>query len=332
MCNCSSNPCGCDSGIELPYLTGAAGSDGIFGGFSAEWKFDNNTTPSPSSTYVRVDNAAPAAITKIYVHINNIDGTDHDNFLNSFTNGGAFGLIRLFKEYDSNKFWLGQITAVTDNTTYYTLDVTYILHNGIFAANENIVLTFTPKGATGATGSSGSSGTGGGYVVDYDLSSTTTPVGTAPYVMKELTVPANTVTNDGDILEFFFHIERKTHDFDDSYALSFGNLGYLVDSAEAFGTVRTKFRKCIVKGKIIRQSNTTAFCSLELLCHSGPVESTIPAFNMGVPSLMTIHNHTISIDWTQINLLQFITEGTGGLTTTDHTDREATIVYIPKTA
>lgn len=146
MCiNCDESSTEIPAGIQG--IQGNAGNDGIFGGFSGEWLFSTSTSTGPAATFLRFNNATYSAVTQIYVADLNISSIDYDLFLDSLSNGGSFGYVRIFKEFDSSKFWLGEITAVTDNGTDHTIAVTYILSNGAFAANDNLVLSFAPKGS-----------------------------------------------------------------------------------------------------------------------------------------------------------------------------------------
>ena len=71
--------CNSCSNITLPQgaqgpqgAAGTDGYDGIFGGYSLEWEFDDNTSASPATTKIRLNNATYASVTKIYIHQNNI--------------------------------------------------------------------------------------------------------------------------------------------------------------------------------------------------------------------------------------------------------------------
>lgn len=130
---------------------GPAGNDGIFGGFSGEWLFSTSTSSGPAATFLRFDNATYGSVTNIYIADSNADSIDYSSFLASFSNNSNFGYIRIFKEFDSTKFWLGEVTSVTDNGTDYTIGVTYIMHNSTFAANDNVVVSFTGRGRAPAT-------------------------------------------------------------------------------------------------------------------------------------------------------------------------------------
>ena len=145
-CSCTNN----STVLPIGYSgnDGTNGTDGIFGGFSGKWVFSTSTSAGPSSTQIRLNNATYSSVTNIYVSDTNFDSVSYDAFLDSLSNNNNFGLIRIYKEFDNTKFWLGQVTAVTDNGTDHTIAVTYISHSSSFSASDNLILSFTPSGAS----------------------------------------------------------------------------------------------------------------------------------------------------------------------------------------
>lgn len=142
MCiNCDDNSMEIPSGIQ-----GETGPQGIFGGFCGEWKFSTSTASGPPSQYLRLNNATYTAVNSILVSDTNADNINYDAFLDSFDNSGSFGYVRIFKETDSSIFWMGEVLAATDNGTDHSIDVTYILHNGTFGADDAVVICFSPAG------------------------------------------------------------------------------------------------------------------------------------------------------------------------------------------
>lgn len=131
---------------------GADGDNGLFGGYSSNWIFNNGTSNNPSTTTLRLNNASPASATAIYVHKNNEGSVDLAAFLLSFSNSSSYGWVRLFEEFDSSKFAYYQVTGVSVSGDVTTLTVTYVDGNGTFTNAGSVVLSFVPKGANG-TGS-----------------------------------------------------------------------------------------------------------------------------------------------------------------------------------
>ena len=128
---------------------GGNGDPGIFGGYSGEWLFDTATGTGPASTFVRFNNSTYSSVTAIYINDTNADSVSYDAFLNSFDDSRSYGYIRVFKETDSTKFWLGEITGVTDNGADHTLAVTHKASNSTFSASDPVIVTFTLNGEDG---------------------------------------------------------------------------------------------------------------------------------------------------------------------------------------
>ena len=148
-CGCSSS-CNCSTVITLPTAAaGVDGLDGMFGGWSHRMVFSTAVSPSPPANNLRLNNATPASVTKLYVNDLNADGADIDAFLDAFDNSGDYGNVKIWKQYDSNTFWMGKVTAVTDNGADHTFTVTYIASNGTFASGESLVVSFAENGSDG---------------------------------------------------------------------------------------------------------------------------------------------------------------------------------------
>ncbi len=126
---------------------GATGSNGLFGGFCGKWLFSTSTATGPTSTFFRFNNTTYSSVTNLYISDTNFDSLNYDAFLDSFDNGGSFGYVRIYKEFDNTKFWLGTVTSVTDNGADHTIGVTYILSNGTFSASDALVVCFDGKGS-----------------------------------------------------------------------------------------------------------------------------------------------------------------------------------------
>ena len=187
--------------------TGPAGADGIYGGYSSDWLFDAGTGTGPSATFIRANNADLSIATELYIARDNADSVNMNPFLTSFTNSGDYGIVRLFDETDSSKFAMYTVTGVTDNTTYFTITISLIQRNGSFSANDPVVVTFTPSGATGSNGSNGSNGADGAdgttllYNSTADNSSNNSGTLQSILILPSV-IPANTLTSNGDRVIF----------------------------------------------------------------------------------------------------------------------------------
>ncbi len=167
MCNCSGS-CGCTNSSMLPVgPAGADGIDGLYGGYSGEWLYSSTTTITPSAGQLRFNSNTSASVTNIFISNTGDNSIAYALFLASLANSSNYGWVRVFKEFDSTKFWMGKITNVVSGGTYYNLTVTYVtasnatISTNIFTASDRIVLSFVPKGETGTAGTNGTNGTNG---------------------------------------------------------------------------------------------------------------------------------------------------------------------------
>ena len=133
----------CPSCESIKLLSGDPGQDGQYGGYSSKWQFDNNTAAGPAVQFLRLNNGTYTAVSQIYINETNADSVNVAAFLATINSHANYGYIRIFKEFDSSVFWMGKVTGFTDNGSDITLNVTYILHNGSFSANDNLVFTFS---------------------------------------------------------------------------------------------------------------------------------------------------------------------------------------------
>jgi hypothetical protein len=252
MCTCSNNGCGCDSEISLPWLSGSDGTNGIFGGYSGKWIFKSATNAPPLSNTIRF-NSALSTTTNIYVHDSNFNGTDYDLFLDSFSNtsifGPSYGWLRVFKESDSNVFWMGTISNVVDNGTYHTLTVVSILSNGSFTEDDPIVISFVPKGNNGTAGSNAETKAW----VQESYAQTPyiqhKPFGVGGIFTQGLTIPANQLLNIGDTFKFEINL---TGDTDNSI---FGNMDLEFNDIDEISTFNIFGTNILIQGSITRTAS-----------------------------------------------------------------------------
>jgi hypothetical protein len=207
MCQCL-NSCGCDSSVELPYLNGLDGLNGKYGGHSSKWTFKSEIIVAPVINTLRMNNATPASVTALYIHQTDANAVNMSLFLASFNNSNNYGLIKIFKEYDDSKFWIGRITNVTNTASYYTITVTYIHHNGTFNSDEALIVSFTPQGIPGNDGDNSTT------LAWVEESLTTDPfVETKANTVTGafstvLTIPEDILVNDEDCYKFQIHLEN----------------------------------------------------------------------------------------------------------------------------
>ena len=182
---------------------GAAGADGLFGGYSLEWNFDTSILVNPAVKNVRFNHATPASVAAIYINETASDGIGGNiaaaDFLQSFlANGdpGNYGLIKIWKQHDSTKFWLGKVTSTIDNGTYRTVYVTHILSSGTFSAADNLVVSFVSNGANSAITNKG--GAIHNYSILDDASGNKTGTAIKGQLMTTFNIPANIFESEMD--------------------------------------------------------------------------------------------------------------------------------------
>lgn len=260
------DPCDEISGITIP--AGDDGIDGLYGGFSSEWLFETNTGSGPGSTFIRLNNTTYSSVTNIYINETNANSTNLGAFLNSFNNGGGFGHIRLFREDNSNVFFLGTITAVTDNGSDYTIAVTYIAHNGTFAASDNVIVTFNGKGTNGAAGSAGAAGVDGddGTSLLYNGTTQGSTNNTSPtYVALDSAgiIPINQLATNGDKVKIIHNFTKSIPVADQIFQVKL----VLSNNSIAQNLYEITIPSRIISGKIVteitRLTSTTAIVQVE---------------------------------------------------------------------
>lgn len=243
---------GCLDSIEL-----AQGEQGLFGGFSALWRKNSGTSSTVSAGGITFNNSNMVSATAIYVHKTNADNSNHTNFLNSFSNGGNYGLIRIFQEDDSSVFWYGTLTGVSLSGNVFTLTVTNIqssLSSGTIPTGRDLVLSFTPKGATGPSSSAGMT------LLYNSLSDSTTTATASPQTLKLYTLPGNTLSVDNDIIEVeaVFDGAGNTSTLTNYRpAIYFGTVGVNIGSVSIDMTNSTNTKSIHIVSKINRISATS---------------------------------------------------------------------------
>jgi hypothetical protein len=107
---------------------------GAGGGVQLQWQFSTSTTiADPGAGFFRYDNATPASVTQIAVDDITFNGADASNLLNLLGSGDRIYIQQLD---DASKFALFSITSVTDNTGWFTIDVTVDSSGTLPDANE----------------------------------------------------------------------------------------------------------------------------------------------------------------------------------------------------
>ena len=140
--------------------TGYTGSQGNKAG--VRFYFDGSSTVAGvgNNGSVRYNNATIGSVTNLYVNVNDVNGTNFTNWLNTFgsSTNPVKGKIILTNNLNTSSIQdIFNISSVSNNTTYYTLTVSYI-SGSIFANTDSITVEFVPSGNVGFTGSQGNQG------------------------------------------------------------------------------------------------------------------------------------------------------------------------------
>ena len=139
---------------------GYAGSQGNKGGI--RYNFNASTSVGTSTNgEIRYDNTPPSSVANIYININDINGVNFSSLIAlwSSSNSTVKGQLIITDNLNTVAFTnVFNITGnVVNNTTYYTIPVTFVSGTAVPANNQTLSIQFTRFGDTviGYTGSQG---------------------------------------------------------------------------------------------------------------------------------------------------------------------------------
>lgn len=179
-------------------------------GFSREWRyvgiglaqeadavtagtafiFDSATTDEdPGDGQLRLDNAALASVTTVYVDNANADGADVSVWLDYFDDNGSSGDrgILSIASPDSGALFVAQVTgSVVDGTGYRKLTVTPLVTSGSFTDGGRVYVQFTGAGTDGADG------TTAGLTFNFDSSTSMADPGAGDFRLNNATLASVT--------------------------------------------------------------------------------------------------------------------------------------------
>jgi hypothetical protein len=119
-------------GVTLTWgLTGAAGSSAT-SGFGFKYSFNSTTTSGPAAGQVRLNNAASASATQVFIHETDRNSKAMASLLGLITPGTGLMLV---SESDPSLYAYYTVTSSTDNGTDRTLAVTHVASNGTLTGN-----------------------------------------------------------------------------------------------------------------------------------------------------------------------------------------------------
>lgn len=144
---------------------GFQGSTGSYGGISFEYGFSTDVTATdPGTSNIKYNNADQANATLIYINEDAAPGArDISDLLNAFDalTNPIKATIKITKVSDTSVFALWHITDITDNTGWFTFNVTSVGQAGAFADSDDVIVSFVESGAQGLQGPQGTQGVQG---------------------------------------------------------------------------------------------------------------------------------------------------------------------------
>lgn len=156
--------------LALEYSKGATGPTGPAGpssGLPYDWNIA--TAGDPGSGKVLANHATLASATEINISKTGPSAQAFGPILALWDDSTSTikGRLSIYTLADRTEWIEGDVTAITDNSTYYTVAISNVAGAGTPSADDDMVVLFIPKGdkgdtgATGATGPTGATGSTG---------------------------------------------------------------------------------------------------------------------------------------------------------------------------
>lgn len=137
----------------------ASASAASAAGFSAaknQWTFSTTTTMAdPSTANLRLNNATLASVTQIAISdlSANAGNPDLSLWLDTWDNAGGTNSGSIFIFKDNGNFAIYNVNAaLTDNTTWHQIPVTYVASSGSISNADSIFIGFAASGTTTFSG------------------------------------------------------------------------------------------------------------------------------------------------------------------------------------
>jgi hypothetical protein len=119
-------------GVTLTWgVAGAAGSSG----FGFKYSFNSTTTSGPAAGQVRLNNAASASATQVFIHETDRNSKAIASLLGLITPGTGLMLV---SESDPSQYAYYTVTSSTDNGNDRTLAVAHVASNGTLSGNVTV--------------------------------------------------------------------------------------------------------------------------------------------------------------------------------------------------
>jgi hypothetical protein len=124
------------------------GSGGSGGNSDLKYTFDSSTSNSdPGSGRLRLNNSTLSSATQLYISETDANGVNVSAILATWDDKKIRekGWVKITKASDPSTWVQYQIILdLTDNGTWDTFRLNYVGHNGTFANDDSVVLSFTP--------------------------------------------------------------------------------------------------------------------------------------------------------------------------------------------
>lgn len=153
--------------LSLEYSKGSPGVTGATGG-GAGLAYDWNTSTSgdPGSGQMLADNATLSSVTSVNISTTGLYSESNGAHLLTWDDSSSTlkGHLRIYTLADRTEYIEGDVTGVTDNSTYVTVALSNVTGAGTPTASDEMSVVFSrigDKGDTGATGSTGATGATG---------------------------------------------------------------------------------------------------------------------------------------------------------------------------
>jgi microcystin-dependent protein len=122
--------------------------------FGTLWNFDSSTTMAdPGTADIRFDNATLSSVTNIAISATSAAGLALRDWIATWDDSTMTtmrGTLRIQESGTANFVILTVSGAITDNTTWLQIPVTYVTHSGSFAAGDDLIVQFSRTGDTGS--------------------------------------------------------------------------------------------------------------------------------------------------------------------------------------
>lgn len=181
--------------------TGATGLTGVSGGIV--WNFDSSTSMAdPGSGDIRLDNASFSSVTAAAISANcgengNPDVHDYVAAWDDSTTTGTRGYLIIKKTTAQENFAIYSISgALTDNTSWLQLALTYINGAGSFSSGDDLAVQFV---RTGDKGTAGTDGTSAGIKFTFDTTTSMADPGSGDIRLNNATLSSVTAAAVSDL-------------------------------------------------------------------------------------------------------------------------------------